>query len=178
MFKRDGLNYRTVEMLIDGEPHTATVVTALNADETDTKNYGEKFYDIESIETQTNPSASYGAPNAGTNPHKIKMADSSSDKRTIAQKQRIVNRKNAAYSTGDSDTKTVMAAAFANAKTFKSTQETDNITARGLLARTDVATVKNDIERKRLEVSKPLQSILRKGEKIGQKLNDLHINFT
>ena len=93
MFKRDGLNYRTVEMLIDGDPHTATVVTALNMDETDTKNYGEKFYDIESIEKQTNPSASYGAPIAGTNPHKIKMADSSSDKLAIAQKQRVVNRK-------------------------------------------------------------------------------------
>ena len=98
-------------MLIDGEPHTATVVTALNADETDTKNYGEKFYDIESIEKQTNPSASYGAPNAGTNPHKIKMADSSSYRLTIPQKQRIVT-KNAAYSTGDSDTKKAMAAAY------------------------------------------------------------------
>ena len=102
-------------MLIDGEPHTATVVTALNADETDTKNYGEKFYDIESIEKQTNPSASYGAPNAGTNPHKIKMADSSSDKLTIAQKQRIVNNKKSTYSSSGGAAKTATAIALEKA---------------------------------------------------------------
>lgn len=99
-------------MLIDGEPHTATVVTALNADETDTKNYGEKFYDILGIEKQTNQSATSGDADAAPIPHTIKLADDSSDKLTIAQKQRIVNRKNAAYSTGDSDRKTAMAAAY------------------------------------------------------------------
>ena len=133
MFKRDGLNYRTVEMLIDGVPHTATVVTALNADPKQIE-YGEKFYDIESIEKQTNSTASYGTPNVGATPHKIKMADSSSDRLTIAQKQRIVNRQNATYSTGDTSTKTAMAEAFKNAKALKSTQQTDNITDRDMLA--------------------------------------------
>ena len=41
-----------------------------------------------------------------------------------------------------------------------------------MLANALESAVKNDIERKRLEVSKPLQSILRKGEEMGQKLND------
>ena len=125
MFKRDGLNYRTVEMFIDGDPYTATVVTALNADPKQPADYGDKFYDIESIEKQTNLPASYGTPNVGAVPHKIKMADSSSDRLTIAQKQRIVNRQNAAYSTGDSGTKTAMAEAFGRAKELKSSQETD-----------------------------------------------------
>ena len=65
-----------------------------------------------------------------------------------------------------------------NSGELYSTQETDNITARDLLANALKSAGKNDIERKRLEVSKHLQSILRKGEEMGQKLNDLHINFT
>lgn len=46
---------------------------------------------LQNIEKQTNLPASYGAPSKGTSPHKIKMADSSSDKLTITQKQRIIN---------------------------------------------------------------------------------------
>ena len=65
-----------------------------------------------------------------------------------------------------------------NSGELYSAQETDNITACDLLANALESAVRNDIERKRLEVSKPLQSILRKGEEMGQKLNDLHINFT
>ena len=124
MFKRDGLNYRTVDIYIDGDPHIATVVTALNADPNQTADYGEKFYDIEGIEKQTNTPASYGTPDVGAVPHKIKMADSSSDKLTIAQKNRIVNRKNVAYSTGDSYAKTAVEEAFSRAKELRYSKET------------------------------------------------------
>ena len=91
-FKRDGLNYRTVEILIDGVPHVATVVTAINTNPNQLKDYGDKFYDIESIERQTNLPAPYGTPEMGAAPHKINMAGGSSDKLTVAQKQRVVNR--------------------------------------------------------------------------------------
>ena len=171
MFKRDGLNYRTVEMFIDGDPYTATVVTALNTDETDTKNYGEKFYDIESIEKQTNFPASYGAPSVGTSPHKIKMADSSSDRLTIAQKQRIVNRKNAAYSTGDSGTKTAMEEAFSRAKELKSSQQTDNITDRDMLANAFETISKSSAE---YEMIQDYKSNVDRLNKLERELDDVN----
>lgn len=133
-FKRDGLNHRTVRLLIDGDPYVATVLTALSADETDKFSYGEKFYDILGIEKQTNQSATSGDTNTAPIPHKIKFADDSSDKLTVTQKNRIVNRKNAKYAIGDADTTTALAAAFANAKSLNSTQETDSISNRSLLA--------------------------------------------
>ena len=95
-FKKDGLNYRKVSIIFDGVPHTATVITALNGDPAQVLDYGEKFYDIK-IEKQTNLSASNGTPKNGAVPHIIKMADSSSDKLTLTQKQRIVNNKALAY---------------------------------------------------------------------------------
>ena len=83
-------------------------------------------------------------------PHTIRFADDSSDKLTVSQKQRIVNRKNAKYASGDTDTTTSMAAAFANAKSFKSTQETNNITNRSLLANAMESLAKNEVEEKYL----------------------------
>lgn len=124
-FKRDGLNYRTVEILIDGVPHVATVVTAINTDPNQLKDYGDKFYDIESIEKQTNLPAPYGTPKMGAAPHRINMAGSSSDKLTVAQKQRVVNRGSATYSAGDSGASTAMTEAFRKAGIRNSLSRTD-----------------------------------------------------
>ena len=67
---------------------------------------------VGTITRRVNQSATSGDANAAPIPHTIKLADDSSDKLTIAQKQRIVNRKKADYTTGDSDRKTAMAAAY------------------------------------------------------------------
>jgi len=148
--KKDGINHRVVNLWIDGELYETTVLTALSADENDVRNYGEKFYDIVSIEKQTNQSATSGDTNMVSIPHKIKFADDSSDKLTVAQKQRIVNRQNVSYSTGDVGTKTSMAEALANAKRRKSTQQTD-ISNRELLANAFENLVQNSEEYKMLQ---------------------------
>ena len=116
MFKRDGLNYRKVNLNIDGEPYVATVVTALNGDPRQPNVYGEKFYDIENIEKQTNISAKSGALVLRGVPHQIKIADSSSDMLTVTQKQRIVNNRKLKYSTGDNTEKTAFAIAMEKAE--------------------------------------------------------------
>ena len=169
MFKRDGLNYRTVDMFIDGDPYTATVVTALNTDPNQVE-YGEKFYDIESIEKQTNSSASYGTPNVGATPHKIKMADSSSDRFTITQKQRIVNRQNATYSSGNTGTMTAMAEAFSRAKELKSEHDTD-YSNRSLLANAFEGITKSSAEYKLVQEYKGHIRILNEYEEKLSKLN-------
>ena len=114
-FKRDGLNYRSVNLYIDGAPYTATVVTCLNDDPTQGENYGEKFYDIESIENQPNQSALSGTTNLAALPHKIMFADDSTDKLTVAQKNRIVKRRNTTYAVGDAGEKTAMQLAYEKA---------------------------------------------------------------
>ena len=51
----------------------------------------------------------------GAAPHKINMAGGSSNKLTVAKKQRVVNRGSATYSAGDPGTSTAMAEAFQKA---------------------------------------------------------------
>lgn len=77
MFKRDGLNYRRVNILIDGEPFFATVVTALNDDPSQSEDYGEKFYDIQGIKKSEDQAhvtnGTLNLPSAGrATPYQIK----------------------------------------------------------------------------------------------------------
>lgn len=134
MFKKDGMNARTVNLLIDGIPHVATVVTGLNADPNQVNDYGEKFYDIVNIEKQTNQSAYNGTFKKKATPHTIKFADDSPDMLTVAQKQRIVNRKNATYTSGDISGKTAFAEAFERASTKQNQDRTTGTSNRALLA--------------------------------------------
>ena len=125
MFKRDGLNHRKVNLIIDGEPHTAVVLTCLNTDPEQVKDYGEKFYDIVSIEKQAKHSAMSGTFTTKATPHKIRFADGSPDMLTIAQKQRVVNRGSVTYSAGDSSASTAMTEAFRKAGIRNSLSRTD-----------------------------------------------------
>ena len=151
MFKRDGINHRKVNLVIDGEPHTAVVLTCLNIDSNQTKDYGEKFYDIVSIEKQAKHSAMSGTFSTKATPHKIRFADGSPDMLTITQRQRIVNRQDAKYSSGDSGTMTAMAEAFSRAKELKSSHETDNISNRSLLANAFEGISQNSVEYKMIQ---------------------------
>lgn len=126
MFKRDGINHREVNLVIDGDPYTAVVLTCLNTDHNQTKDYGEKFYDIVSIEKQAKHSAMNGTFVTKATPHKIRFADGSPDMLTVAQKQRVVNRGDSTYSSGADSGKTAIAAAFANAKKLKSDRNTSD----------------------------------------------------
>lgn len=171
MFKRDGLNHRKVNLVIDGESYTAVVLTCLNIDPNQSVDYGEKFYDIVSIEKQAKHSAMSGTFTTKATPHKIRFADGSPDMLTIAQKERIVNRKNATYSTGDSGTKTAMAEAFARAKELKSGHETDDISNRALLANAFEGITKSSIEYKLIQEYKNRIKLLNEQEEKLANLN-------
>jgi len=97
-------------------PYEATVLTALNGDTNQTKDYGEKFYDIVDIKEQTSPSAkTSGTLELRAVPHKIKLAESSSDRLTVTQKRRIVNNRNLKYSAGNTEAESVFAKAYTKA---------------------------------------------------------------
>lgn len=122
-FKKDGLCHRKVIAFIDGEPYYISILTALNGDPNQYADYGEKFYDIESIdkiEHQTSRSAlSETGTKVQATSHKIKMADGMSDKLTVAQKNRIVNNQKLKYSVGNSSEKTAMQIALEEAQRKK-----------------------------------------------------------
>ena len=100
--------------------------TQINTDANQPKDYGEKFYDIVSIEKQAKHSAMSGTFATKATPHKIRFADGSPDMLTIAQKQRVVNRGSATYSAGDSETSTAMAEAFRKAGIRNPSYDEDN----------------------------------------------------
>ena len=125
-FKRDGINHRTAVLYIDGVPYEADIATALNTNEEDVENYGDKFYDIKISEE---PSAkTYGDPREGSSPYKIKYADDSSDKLSVAQKERAVKNAGLKFVSEKKSGNSAMANAFANAgKLKRSPQSTYSI---------------------------------------------------
>ena len=111
-------------MLIDGVPHIATIVTALNADPNQ-KDYGEKFYDITSIEESTALSyalrdslATRSASRAV--PYSISRVGGTADMFTVAQKARLVKDQRGVYTaTEGGRTKTAMELAYEEAERRK-----------------------------------------------------------
>lgn len=119
-FFKDGFNYRSVTVVIDGKSYRYEVVTALNNNIKDKGNYGEKFYDIK--ESEELSAKTYGEALEASSPYKIKYANSSSDMLTIQQKNRIVKQKqeNSSYESAGNNSKSSMEIAFENAKKFQS----------------------------------------------------------
>lgn len=130
-FKKDGINRRSVNFVINGVSFTGVVLTALNLDENSGNDYGDKFYDI--VDIKEAPLTTNGTVDVTTaNPHKIKYVSGTS-RWSLSQKQRAVNNKSSSYSIGDTSN-TGMADALRKAGVSQNQQRKQKLSDRYVLS--------------------------------------------
>ena len=112
LFKKDGINHRDALIKIDGQYYDVDIATALNADQNDVDNYGDKFYDIKISEAPSTKTR--GVLSDRAVPHTIKFVENTSDRLSVAQKDRAVNNAGLTFTAQGKFGGSAMANAFAN----------------------------------------------------------------